>query len=91
LKKKNIEKWQRNVIGNITLVDDYLNKREIGAKPPSKYMEEFKKINPKLKQAMKTHLINDLDDCGIWDDNYEKFLEKRSELIWKELKKRFEP
>jgi len=91
LKKQGIADWKKNVIPNITLVDDFLNKREIKAKPPSQYMKEFEKINPNLDETMKTHLIDDLNDYGIWDDDFEKFIERRAERIWMELKKRFEP
>jgi hypothetical protein len=79
-----------NSIVNITLVDDYLNKREIGAKSPSEYMQKFKERNLYLDETMKTHLIDDLDDFGVWENYYEKFLEKRSEKIVEELRKRIE-
>jgi len=91
LKKNGVVSWKRNVIANITLVDDFLNKSEIGSKAPSKYMKEFKEINPNIQETMKTHLIDDLENCGVWDDNYEKFLEQRSEKIWLEIQKRLQP
>ena len=62
---------------NITLVDDQLNKREIGAKAPSIYIASFEKSNPQLKKALASHLI-DLESFGIRDDDYEKFFAKRS-------------
>ena len=37
---------------------------------------------------MKTHLIDDLEAFGIWTDDYEQFLDKRSRAISRELKKR---
>ena len=86
LKKKLIE--NRNVIANITLVDSNLNKREIGANPPSVYMSKFQKTNPDLDKTMKTHLIEDLDEFGVWKNDYDRFLDKRSELIADELQKR---
>lgn len=88
LEKKKIE--NANSIVNITLVDELLNKRKIRAKSPSKYMNEFKKNNPNLNKTMKSHLISNLDTFGIWDNDYERFLDKRSEKIVKELKKRIE-
>ena len=54
-------------------------------------MKEFQKNNRKLSETMKTHLIDDLDEFGIWDNKYEIFLEKRSSKIYEELKKRFNP
>lgn len=86
LRKNNIANG--NSIVNITLVDDYLNKWEIGAKSPSEYMQKFKRINSNLDETMKTHLIDDLSEFGAWENNYEKFLEKRSEKIIQELRKR---
>ena len=77
-----------NHILNITIVDDFLNKREIGAKAPSFYMKKFSKQNKDLDDAMKTHLINDLDSFGIWDDDYEKFFKQRAKALSREMKKR---
>ena len=74
-------------MANITLVDDYLNKREIKDKDPSKYIKEFANENPHLKEDLKTHLI-DLDSFGIWDDDYDTFLQKRAEKIASEILKR---
>ncbi len=80
-----------NSILNITLVDDYLNKRRIRAKAPSVYMESFAKKNKKLKETMKTHLIDDLDAYGVWDDNYSAFIEHRGHLVLEELESRLRP
>ena len=37
---------------------------------------------------MKTHLIVDLNEFGIWDDDYGKFFENRIKAISEELGKR---
>lgn len=86
LKKVHQEDWA-NHIANITIVDDHLNKREIGAKPPSSYMKQFSK-NEKLVDTMKTHLIGDLHDFGVLENNYDLFFDKRLLQISKEIKKR---
>jgi hypothetical protein len=91
LKGKNVPYWQINSILNITIVDDHINKREIRANPPAKYMKAFKKSNKKVAETMKSHLINDLDAFGIWDNDYETFLEERGKVVIEELKKRLEP
>jgi hypothetical protein len=89
LKKKGIDYWDANHILNITIVDDYLNKREIGAKSPSKYMKRFYKANKKhIDETMMTHLIGDLEKFGVFDDDYEKFIHERAKFVSKELKKR---
>lgn len=88
LKKQNEEEHYINHILNITIVDDFLNKREIGAKAPSKYMKNFKKVNPDIESSMKSHLINDLDLFGIWKDDYDAFFENRAKLLSLEIEKR---
>ena len=65
-----------NHIVNITIVDDFLNKRIIRTKSPAEYMKIFQKDNDLLRDTMKTHLI-DLDKDGIWEDDYEKFYYSR--------------
>jgi hypothetical protein len=88
LKKQGEEEQYINHILNITIVDDFLNKREIGAKAPSKYMKKFKKVNPSIESAMKSHLIDDLNKFGIWDDDYDVFFENRAKLLGAEIEKR---
>jgi hypothetical protein len=80
-----------NHVLNITIVDAFLNKREIGANAPSKYMKKFEKENPKLGSSMKSHLIDDLEKFGIWNNDYDTFFEKRAERISEELDKRIIP
>ena len=70
------------------IVDDYLNKREIKAKSPSIYMKIFANENPNLQETLKTHLIENLDEFGIWLDDYDLFLSKRASVISQELQKR---
>lgn len=77
-----------NHILNITIVDDFLNKRKIRDNAPSKYMTKFKKDNPHLAETMKTHLIDDLDEFGIWNDDYDRFIDNRALKVSEEIKKR---
>jgi len=88
LAKKKEEEWRINNIVNITIVDDYLNKREIGAKAPSVYMKTFKKANSNLAKSMRSHLIGDLEEFGITDNDFDRFLTARAEAISAEFKKR---
>jgi hypothetical protein len=88
LAKKGEDDLRINNVVNITIVDDYLNKREIGAKSPSRYMKSFAKENDEIVETMKTHLIDDFDSFGIWSDGYDEFLAMRSKAISRELKKR---
>lgn len=89
-KKENAYSFMSNHILNITIVDDFLNKREIKANAPSKYMVKFKSKNPNLEKTMKTHII-DLEEFGIWEDDYDKFIEKRAQKVSDEIRKRIIP
>jgi len=88
LRNKGCVEFRINHILNITIVDDFLNKREIKAKAPSKYMAVFRDRNPYLADTMKTHLIEDLTVFGIWNDDYDKFFDARAKAVSKELGKR---
>lgn len=77
-----------NSLANISLIDDYQNKREIKDKKPSEYFSVFQSQNEELESALRTHLIGDMKEFGILDDNYELFLEKRSEWLVDEILKR---
>ena len=88
LKKKGYEDYRINHISNITIVDDFLNKKEIKAKAPSEYMAKFQDINIDLRTTMKTHLIDNIDDFGIWNDNYDRFIQKRAKSVSYEISKR---
>ncbi|MCA4810600.1 DUF262 domain-containing protein [Empedobacter stercoris] len=87
LKKKGEEDFYINHIANITIVDDYLNKREIGAKAPSVYMKKFIKNNDDINSTMRTHLI-DIENDGVLDNDFDLFLKNRILAIHKEFKKR---
>ena len=84
LENKGYDASKYNSIANITLIDDTLNKIEIRAKSPKKYISIFMKENGEMHETLKTHLIG-LDDFGVLEDNFDVFLEKRSKLIAKKL------
>ncbi len=88
LARLNEDERKINHILNITIVDDFLNKRKIRDNPPSEYMAKFKNDNLHLAETMKTHLITDLDKFGIWTDNYHSFFDKRGKIVSKEIEKR---
>lgn len=91
LRNKGYAYWQSNVILNITIVDDYLNKRKIKARAPKDYLAEFAPKNKHFNETMQSHLINDLDEFGVWEDDYDKFLEARGDIVTQELNKRLYP
>ena len=87
LKKQGLADVDINHIANITIVDDFLNKRLIRDKAPDRYMRDFAKKNPDLDRTMKSHLIR-LDSYGVWENDYEKFIRSRCKAIARELAKR---
>ncbi|GID03219.1 DUF262 domain-containing protein [Pseudomonas sp. 008] len=70
-----------NLIANITLIDGYSNKHKISKKPPSVYISGFSDDNELLGQTLGSHLIFDREEYGVDADNYELFIDKRSEAI----------
>jgi len=91
LTKEGIEWWQINHLANITLVDDFLNKREIRAKSPKTYMKGFIAKNPDIDKCMATHLIKLTDNYGVLNDDYGKFFDARCRAISRELSKQIIP
>lgn len=77
-----------NHILNITMIDDELNKVKIRDKKPSEYMAICQVQNDKLIETMKTHLIDDLQTFGIWQDDYDEFIKQRAKQVSQEIKKR---
>ncbi len=78
--------WRINHIANITIVDDYLNKREIRAKKPSLYIRQFQKNNPTIENSLRTHLIS-ITGAGVLDDDFDAFFNYRCRAISRELGK----
>lgn len=76
-----------NALANMTLVDDYLNKRVIKDKEPKKYISDFKKENSDIEETLKSHFI-ELDGFGIFENNYDIFLEQRASKLADEILKR---
>ena len=91
LASSGIPDWQANSILNVTIVDDFLNKRVIRAKSPAEYMKPFQKSNKHLEDTMKSHLIDDLENFGVWENDYGKFIDARGQRVLKELHERLYP
>lgn len=86
LRKQGLEEWEINNVANITIIDADHNKRLIRDKAPGTYMKQFKD-NSRLRQTMRTHLIN-LESDGVWDNDYRRFARARCRAIARELNKR---
>lgn len=87
---KHFKDSEPNMVANITLIDAASNNK-IRAKAPSFYVKEFKNSNSKLTSSLKSHLIGSQKDFGILEDNYEKFIEKRSKAIADALNEALNP
>lgn len=85
------EAWLVNHIVNITIVDDRLNKNRIKAKPPATYMKTFAEENEDLATTMATHLIDNVEEFGVWENDYGTFFNKRLKRICAELNRRIIP
>lgn len=99
LKKEHREYWEVNRVLNISLVDDFLNKRVIRGRAPSDYMKDFSEENDCFQGTMKTHLIrthgrakSKKRSAAVWSDDYDRFIEERAEdvvqLIRSKLRKK---
>jgi hypothetical protein len=86
LKKKGYSDREINHIANITLVDDYLNKKVIRAKAPASYIKEFRD-NEQLDRTLRTHLIGKPEAWGITNNDYDQFFAKRCRKLSAELSK----
>lgn len=87
LKKKNKEphylteiKPFINSIANISLISRGTN-RAIWDSEPKVYFSQFEKENTHLQEALSSHLIGDLNDFGIRNNDFPTFINKRAEAI----------
>lgn len=69
---EHLKSAEPNLMANITLIDGYSNKHMIGKKSPSQYIAKFTKDNGDIKEALESHVIGDLDDFGISNNDYER-------------------
>jgi hypothetical protein len=83
-----VDDWLVNHIGNITIVDDFLNKRSIRDRAPSKYISEYMAQNPNLEKALNSHLISAASGWGVLEDDYQTFFQNRLNWFCEELNKR---
>lgn len=87
LKKQGYDEFSVNSVVNITIIEGQKNV-SIGKKAPSRYISDIKKKNRNLDEILKTHLIDDVETYGVYEDDYEKFLKKRGQKFLRELNKR---
>lgn len=77
-----------NNICNIILQDASTNQVDIGNRRPSDYIEEFSKNNSELQKTLNDHLIFNISDYGIQNDDFDTFIKKRASAFVEEIKRR---
>lgn len=87
---KNFKESEPNLVANITLIDSASNNK-IRAKAPSLYVGEFEGTNSKLSATLKSHFIGSPKTYGVLDDDYDKFIDKRSAAIAAALNEALNP
>ena len=90
MKKNKDVKYSENHVLNITLVTQRDN-HSYSNKAPREYLKGYKQSA--LVDRLKTHLIGDgkgdvLSECGIKEDNYDAFIEKRASLLIEKIKRK---
>ena len=71
---------------NFAFIPSELNK-EISKEKPNKYFKLYKKDNRNFEETMKSHLIPFDEKSAIWDNDYEKFIDQRGQLIYEKIKR----
>lgn len=71
-------------IANFCYIPSELNKELSDAKP-SEYFGRLRDENYDFEKIMRTHFIPVGDDSGIWNDDYDKFLQQRASLLVQEI------
>lgn len=70
------------------IIDAHTNKNEIRAKSPYDYLKKYADGNEDLGKSLTSHLMGDFKFTGFTKDSYDSFLQKRANLVSRELKKR---
>lgn len=79
LRENGVEDQLINSIVNIMFLPANVNNDERFSNPPSEYLSEID--NPRLQETLETHLIYDLNESGLLQDDYSKFLGYRARRI----------
>ncbi len=81
VKKHGKRDWDANVVANIMLTDDHLNKNLIRSKAPSDYLSQFAKANTNVIDALAANGISEI--CVRWmkSDNFPKFISSRASFL----------
>lgn len=89
--KKGLKRYVEEVhlLSNFCFLPADLNNK-IRDRAPSAYFAEFRGEtgdNPNFEAALHSHLIPSGPDSPIWSDDYDNFVQHRTDLIWAEILK----
>jgi hypothetical protein len=83
LRTQGVEDEMINSIANIMFLPANINKSSNFSDSPKEYLNEID--NPELEDALETHLIPNLDESGLIENNYDRFLNYRAQQILNKL------
>ncbi|WP_248896091.1 GmrSD restriction endonuclease domain-containing protein [Haloplanus halobius] len=83
LRTQGVEDEMINSIANIMFLPANINKSSDFSDSPQEYLNEID--NPQLEDALETHLIPNLDESGLMENNYDRFLNYRAQQILNKL------
>lgn len=89
LKSQNYSTMKRKSVMDITFIPKNLNRHTIRDTNPKEYFTDLREsLEPEeFENRMESHMIPYGEDSGIWDNDYEKFLDQRADLFLKEIKR----
>ncbi len=79
-KVKHPSRSYEDSIVNIMFAPRLLN-IEMSDRAPREYLEEFQIENEDFNKSLKTHLIKGIDECGLRENDFNKFLDVRAVTI----------
>ncbi|MBX0284745.1 DUF262 domain-containing protein [Halomicroarcula sp. F28] len=83
LRQIGFDKQMRKSVVDITFLPQNIN-REISDRAPSEYFADYKDRDD-FDEIMASHFIPYGEGSAIWDDDYEKFLEQRCNIIMERI------
>ena len=83
LRTQGVEDEMINSIANIMFLPANINKSSEFSDSPKEYLNEID--NPQLEDALETHLIPNIDESGLMENGYDRFLNYRAQQILNKL------
>ena len=73
-----------HALPNFCLIPADLN-RNIASRAPADYLSEYRESNPGFQAGAESHLLPVEPSAGVWSNDFERFINERSDLLAKEL------